>query len=125
MNRLIYVAVRILVIAATAFGYFRWGLILLQNSGLGQHDHRTGLLYWAFMSLSKGELNPIPVGLILLSSIVSGFIVGPFLVPVVLLPFVSPTTFWRFHISEHRLKIPFVSAALEQWCTIWFGRKPP
>jgi hypothetical protein len=113
-----------LVIAGAILGFFYWGsLLLLQNVGIAQYDHRLSLIHLLLDSISTGELSPLSVNLIFISSVAAGLVVGPFLIPVAFRPFVSPATFWRWHSADPLINIPVVSILHEKWCAALFGKK--
>lgn len=97
MSRSIYLAVSVLVIVGCVFAFFYWETpLLLQYVWIAQQDHRLSLIHWLLTCLDTGNLNPGPVILIFLSSLISGLMVAPFLIPIALRPFVAPLGWSQF-----------------------------
>jgi hypothetical protein len=54
--------------------------------------------------------------------VLAGTILGAFLIPVVLRPFLSPASFWERHRYERIIKVPALSPMLERWCELLYGK---
>jgi len=108
MNRFLYLGVSQLVVLGSAFATFYWGSRpLLQMLGISEYAHGLQLM---------------PLLTICIGSVIAGAIVGVFLIPAVLRPFISSATFWERHRIERSMKIPVLTPALEYWCEALYGK---
>jgi len=60
--------------------------------------------------------------LVYLCSILTGSVLGLFLIPVVLRPFVSPAAFWDWIRDEPLVNIPLLSPLLKRWYEVVYGK---
>ena len=56
--------------------------------------------------------------------VLAGTVVGLFIFPVVLRPFVSSSDFWGWIGTERGIKIPYLDSILDRWATLLYGRRP-
>jgi len=95
------------VVLASCYASFRWvAPIGLRFFGLSQYANGAQL---------------IPLLLIGVGSVVLGFVVGMFAVPVLLRPFVRPARFWALWGRSGTINVLGLSAPLKLWYRLLYG----
>jgi hypothetical protein len=109
MNRKICALVSSLVVTGCAFAGFYWcSRPLLQLFGVSEYAQGIGLA---------------PFLLICVGSVLIGTVVGLFLFPVVLRPFLSSANFWGWIDAERGVTIPLLDPLLKRWAVLLYGKR--
>jgi hypothetical protein len=109
MNRSAYAIVSSLIVTGSAFAGFYW-LARPIGKALGISEFAHGLAL-------------IPVLAICIGTVVVGTVVGLFLFPLALRPFVSPTDFWGWIGTAKGVTIPILDPLLERWASLLYGKR--
>src|SRR5271166_4702812 len=109
MKRTLCVLVSSLVVTVCAFGGF---FFLAQRLGyfLGISEYASGLAL-------------IPLLLICVGTASIGAIVGCFLLPLVLRPFLPSDDFWAWIGAERGVAVPLLDPVLERWAALLYGKR--
>jgi hypothetical protein len=109
MNKTLYVLASSLVVTGSAFaGFYFLAERIGHFFGLSDYAHGIALL---------------PVLIICVGTALFGIVVGLFLFPLVLRPFVSSVDFWDWIGKERSVRIPLLDPVLERWATLLYGKR--
>ena len=109
MNKPVCGLVSSLVVTASAFAGFYWmSRPLLRFFGISEYAHGIAVVYLL---------------LVCIGPVLIGTIVGLFLFPAVLRPFVSPADFWGWIGAERGVKIPLLDPLFEAWAAVLYGSR--
>jgi hypothetical protein len=109
MNRTACGLVSSLIITCSAFAGFYWcSRPLLRMFGVSENANGIAL---------------IPFLLICVGSVLLGTVVGLFLFPLALRPFLSPEEFWGWIGAERGVTIPLLDPLLEGWAALLYGKR--
>ena len=98
-----------MIVTASAYAVFYWcSRPLLHYFGVSEYAHSIGL---------------VPILVICIGCVVIGGIVGLFLFPVALRPFLSSAKFWDWIGTERTVTIPWLDPILEGWAVLFHGKR--
>jgi hypothetical protein len=110
MNRAACTLVSTVVVTVSAYGGFYFlSRPLSRAFGISEYAHGIALL---------GVLG------ICISSVVVGSVVGFFLFPAILRPFISAEDFWGWIGSSRGVTFPCLDPLLERWAALLYGTRP-
>lgn len=109
MNRNACTLISAVIVTASAFAGFYWcSRPLLHYFGISEYAHGIAL---------------VALILICIFCVVIGMIVGLFLFPVALRPFLSSAEFWAWIGRERAVTIPLLDPVLERWAVFLYGKR--